>query len=74
MCKMWGLIYSHAMSTVPMSCHVLPHMQLRHAHIAQCTHAGKLATLCICGMPEITYGHAIRTSQAIFIKNNHLTF
>ena len=37
-------------------------------------HAGKPAALCIHGMPEITYGHAIRTSQAIFIKNNYLTF
>ena len=26
------------------------------------------------GMPGITYGRAIRTSQTIFIKNNHLTF
>ena len=38
------------------------------------THAGKLATLCIRGVPEITYGHAIHASQTIFIKNNHLTF
>ena len=41
---------------------------MRHAH------AGKPATLYICGMPEITYGHAVRTSQTIFIKINHLTF
>ena len=32
------------------------------------THAGKLATLCICGTPGITYGHAIHASQMIFIK------
>ena len=37
-------------------------------------HAGKPATLCIHGMPEITYGHAIHASQTIFIKINHLTF
>ena len=36
-------------------------------------HAGKPATLCICGVPEITYGHAICARQAIFIKNNCLT-
>ena len=43
-------------------------------HIAQHTHAGKPTTLCIRGMPEITYGHAVRTSQMIFIKIIHLTF
>ena len=32
------------------------------------------ATLIIHGMPEITYGHDVRASQTIFIKNNHLTF
>ena len=37
-------------------------------------HAGKLATLSICGAPGITYGHAVCASQTIFIKNNHLTF
>ena len=37
-------------------------------------HAGKLAALCICGTQEITYGHAICTSQTIFIKINCLTF
>ena len=36
-------------------------------------HAGKSATLCICGMPGITYECAIHTSQMIFIKNNSLT-
>ena len=25
--EMWGLFYSHAMRTLPMSCHVLPHVQ-----------------------------------------------
>ena len=25
-------------------------------------HTGKPATLCICGVPEITYGHAIHAS------------
>ena len=29
--------------------------------------------LCICGAPEITYGHAIHASQTIFIKINCLT-
>ena len=37
-------------------------------------HAGKLATLCVHGVPEITYGHAICTSQIILIKINRLTF
>ena len=37
-------------------------------------HAGKLAALIICGMPEITYGHAVRTNRTVFIKNNRLTF
>ena len=37
-------------------------------------HAGRLAALCICGMPEITYGHAVHASQTIFIKIYHLTF
>ena len=46
------------------------------AHCAAHAHrqAGKPATLCICGMPETTYGHAVRTSQTIFIKINRLTF
>ena len=35
---------------------------------------GKLAALCIHDMPGTTYGHAIRASRTIFIKNNHLTF
>ena len=62
------------MRTVPTSCHVLLHMQRRHARIAWCAHAGKPAALYICGEPEITYGHAIHASRMIFIKNNHLTF
>ena len=66
--EMWGLIYSHAMRTVPMSYHVLPHMQQHHAHIAQHMHAGKPATLCIRAMPEITYGHVVHTTPVIFIK------
>ena len=37
-------------------------------------HAGKPAALIICGMPGITYGHAVRAGQTIFIKNNCLTF
>ena len=37
-------------------------------------HAGKPATLCIRGMPGITYGHSLCTSQMIFIKINYLTF
>ena len=72
--EMWGLIYSCAMRTVPMSCHVLLHMQWHHACIMWCTHAGKLATLCVRGMPGITYGCTICTSQMIFIKINCLTF
>ena len=39
-----------------------------------CTHAGKPATLFISGVPEITYGHAVWTSQTVFIKINCLTF
>ena len=43
-CEMWGLIYLCAMRTVPMSCHMLPHVQLHHARIAGGMHTGKLAT------------------------------
>ena len=57
-----------------MSCHMLQHVYLCHACIAQHVHAGKPAAQIICGAPGFTYGHAIRASQAIFIKNNHLTF
>ena len=42
--------------------------------IAWCAYAGKPATLVICGMPGITYGHAIHAGQMIFIKINRLTF
>ena len=45
---------------LPTSCHMLPHVECRHAHTAQCTHTGKPATLIICGTPGITYGHAVR--------------
>ena len=38
-----------------------------------CTQASQ-PPLCKHGMPEITYGQAICTSQAILIKNNHFTF
>ena len=41
---------------------------MRHAH------TGKPATLIIRGVPGITYGHAIHTSQTISIKINCLTF
>ena len=37
-------------------------------------HTGKPATLCIHGMPGITYGHAVCASLMIFFKNNLLTF
>ena len=40
----------------------------------QRAHAGKSADLIIRGMPGITYGHAVRASQTIFIKINHITF
>ena len=57
-----------------MSCHVLPHVQWCHACIVRHVHAGKLAALCIRGTPEIAYGHAVCTSQMIYIKINCLTF
>ena len=66
--KTWGLTYLRAMRTLPTSCHMLPHMQWHHAHITRHTHTGKLATLTICGMPGITYGHAVCAGQMIFIK------
>ena len=70
----WGLFYSHTMRTLPMSCHVVLHVQWHHARIVWRMHAGKQATLCIRGAPGITYGHAICASQMIFMKTNHLTF
>ena len=60
--EMWGLIYSRAMKTISTSCHVLPHVQQRHARIVQCVHTGMLAALCIHGAPEITYGLAMCAS------------
>ena len=62
MCEMWGLIYLHTMRTLPMSCHMLLHVQGRHVRIVWHVHAGKLASLCICGAPGITYGCAIHAS------------
>ena len=44
-----------------------------HALHGACMQANQ-PPLCIHGMPEITYGHAIHTSQTIFIKINRLTF
>ena len=41
--------------------------------VTSCTQAGKPATLCICGAPGTTYGHAVCAGQTIFIKINHLT-
>ena len=49
------------------------HALTSYAHHV-CMHAGKPATLCIHGMPGITYGCAVHASQTIFIKNNCLTF
>ena len=42
--------------------------------IARHTHPGKPATLCIRGVPGITYEHAVHAGRTIFIKNNRLTF
>ena len=70
----WSLIYSCAMRTFPMSCHVVLQMQWGHVHTTWRAHADKPATLCICSMPGITYGCAICASRTIFIKINHLTF
>ena len=49
--EMWGLIYLRTMRTLPISCHVVLHVQSRHACIMQHAHVGKPATLCICGVP-----------------------
>ena len=43
--KMWGLLYLHAIRTLPTSCHVLLHMQGHHVRITWHAHAGKPATL-----------------------------
>ena len=40
----------------------------------RCMHVGKSAALIIRGAPGFTYGHAVRSSQTIFIKNKRLTF
>ena len=40
----------------------------------QQTHASKLVTLIIRGIPGFTYGNAVRASQMIFIKIIRLTF
>ena len=72
--EMWGLFYLRSMKTLPMSCHVLQHVQGRHARIAWHMHAGKPATLIIHGVPGFTYGRAVRTGRTIFIKINCLTF
>ena len=54
-------LFAHNKNSTVMSC----------SHRA---HAGKPAALCIHGMPEITYGDAMHTSQMIFNKTNCLTF
>ena len=72
--KMWGLFYLCAMRTLPMSCHVLPHMQWHHARIMWHAHAGKPATLIIRGAPGITYGRDVHAGQMIFININCFTF
>ena len=58
------------------SAYVMPHFTAHAVTpcIVQCPHTGKPAALCIHGTPEITYGHAVRASQVIFIKINCLTF
>ena len=45
--EMWGLFYSHAMRTLPTLCHVLQHVQCRHARIVRHAHTGKLPALII---------------------------
>ena len=56
--------------------HVMPRVTARA--VMSCAHrvtrAGKPAALIIRGAPEITYGHAVRASQTIYIKINCLTF
>ena len=70
----WGLIYSHALRALLTSCHMVLHVRWHHAHITWHVHAGKPATLCIRGMPGITYGHAVCARRMVFIKINRLTF
>ena len=55
--------------------HVMPHVTA-HA-VMSCTHhmhAGKPATLIICGAAGNTHGCAVRSGLMIFIKSNCLTF
>ena len=60
------------------SAHVMPCVTA--CAMTSCTHRqsahmqSSRPPLCKRGMPEIAYGHAIRASQMIFIKINHLTF
>ena len=57
--------------------HVMPRVTARavtSCAIARHMHAGTPAILIKCGVPEITYGHAVCASRPIFIKNNRLTF
>ena len=57
--------------------HVMPHVTacaVMSCGIAQRVHTGKPATLIIRGAPGITYKHAVRTGQMIFMKNNHFIF
>ena len=49
-------------------------MSCAHRAAHACQHASMPAILIKYGMPEITYGRAIRASRTIFIKINHLTF
>ena len=45
-----------------MSCHVLQHVQGRHACIVRRAHTGKPAALIIRGVPGFTYGRAVHVS------------
>ena len=65
----WGLIYSRAMRTLSIECHMVVTSYV-HWHV----HAGEPATLCIHGTPGITYGRAVHAGQMIFIQINCLTF
>ena len=46
---------------------------IMHASCGACMQASQ-PPLCKHGMPEITYGHAVCTSQTTFKKTNCLTF
>ena len=57
--------------------HVMPRVTARA--VTSCAHRAahahrQPAALTIRGMPEITYGHAVRASRTIYIKINRLTF